>query len=174
MNANFVNQRFEGPRFTMGKRHNELPLPWSRAGHKEVLKRSKQTRKRFPWASVPEMISKNVGNGKADNEMPAFSGGERDGYVWIAGKIPGVKKKDLNITHAGNTLYIEGTRSARKKIKGLGNQQLETGFSNSVNLTGNLDWENAEAYMGKDFVGVAIPVPREIRKRGRNYGPTVQ
>ncbi|MBD3345234.1 MAG: Hsp20 family protein [Chitinivibrionales bacterium] len=157
---NFVNPRMRKSQLKRKKRHTRVPLPWSRAGHSKVFKKTDVAQKRFSWSSIPEMVAKNL-PGKTDKESgTTFAAGRKNGYVWVAGKVPGVQKKNVNVTHAGNMLIIEGTRSVKKNWKDLGSQEFELEFSNSVELKGDLDWDNAQAYMRNDYVGVAVPTKK--------------
>ena len=115
---------------------------------------------RFEWPSFPEMALPEL-------KMPKVDVVDRETEVLVKAEVPGVDKKDVDISVGENTVTIKGsTRHEEKEEKGdFYRREISTGsFSRSVALPAEVDGSKAKAAFKDGVLEITIP-KREQAKR---------
>ena len=91
---------------------------------------------------------------------PKVNTRETDEAYHIEVELPGVKKKDVDISVDGNVLTISGERNVRDEVKDEDYHKVESRyglFSRSFTLPEKVDIENIEAEFVNGILEIAIP-----------------
>ena len=91
---------------------------------------------------------------------PKVNTRETDEAYHIEVELPGVKKKDVDISVDGNVLTISGERNVRDEVKDEDYHKVESRygiFSRSFTLPEKVDIENIEAEFVNGVLEIAIP-----------------
>jgi HSP20 family protein len=108
---------------------------------------------RFEWPSFPELAT-------LESKMPKVDVVERDNEIVVRAEVPGVDKKDLDVSVSDNTVTIKGsTRHEEKEEKGdYYRHEISTGaFSRMVSLPANVDGSKAKADFKDGVLELTIP-----------------
>lgn len=89
----------------------------------------------------------------------------KTGYV-ITAELPGVKKEDINIDLAHNTLTLKGEKKFEKKDEEGGYLRIESGygkFSRSFNISDDVDINKADASFKDGILKVELKKKEETK-----------
>jgi len=117
--------------------------------------------RRFPslwhWNEIPKLDSLFEFEGK---RLPSLDVIDRDSDVLVRAEIPGVDKKDINITLTDNLLTIKGNTSKEvKEEKGdyYRREISSSSFARSVSVPRNLDAAKAGANLKNGVLEITLP-----------------
>lgn len=116
---------------------------------------------RWEW---PDITARSAFEGK----MPKVDVVDRQGEVQVKAEIPGVEKKDLEISMTDNTVTIKGsTRHEEKEEKGdYYRREISTGsFSRTVALPSEVDTSRAQAKFKDGILELVIPKNEKAKRR---------
>jgi HSP20 family protein len=108
---------------------------------------------RFDWPSFPEMALPEM-------KAPKVDVVDREGEVLVRAEVPGIDKKDLDITVGENTVTIKGsTRHEEKEEKGdYYRREITAGsFSRTVALPADVDGARARASFKDGVLELTLP-----------------
>ncbi len=108
---------------------------------------------RFEWPSLPESAMPEI-------RMPKVDILDRDSDIVVRAEVPGVDKKDLDVSVGDNTVTIKGsTRREEKEEKGdFYRHEISTGaFSRSVALPSGVDGSKAKASFRDGMLELTLP-----------------
>ena len=104
-----------------------------------------------------------------ENRMPRVDVIDRDADVLVRAEVPGVDKKDLDISMADNTLTINGTVGGEvKETKGDQVYRCEISrgaFSRSVSIPANVDLAKADATLKHGVLEIVLPKTESSRRK---------
>lgn len=109
----------------------------------------------FPEASLPEM------------KLPKVDVIDRDSEVVIKAEIPGVDKRDIDISVSDNAVTIKGeTRKEEKEEKGdFYRREISIGsFSRTVTLPADVDGARAKASFKDGMLELTLPKREKARR----------
>ena len=108
---------------------------------------------RFEWPSFPEVSLPEM-------KVPKVDVVDRESEVVVKAEVPGVEKKDLDISVSDNTVTIKGsTRHEEKEEKGdYYRCEISRGaFSRTVTLPANVDGGKAKANFKDGVLELVLP-----------------
>lgn len=109
----------------------------------------------FPEISLPEM------------KVPKVDVVDRENEIVVKAEVPGVEKKDLDISVSDNTVTIKGsTRHEEKEEKGdFYRREISTGsFSRTVVLPAEVDGAKAKASFKDGMLELTIPKVEKAKR----------
>lgn len=115
---------------------------------------------RFEWPSFPEFAT-------LEGKMPKVDVLERDNEVIVRAEVPGVDKKDLDVSVSDSTVTIKGsTRHEEKEEKGdFYRHEISTGaFCRSVALPSEVDGSRAKASFKDGMLELTLPKVEQSRR----------
>lgn len=115
---------------------------------------------RFDWPSFPEMTLPEM-------KAPKVDVVDREGEVLVRAEVPGIDKKDLDITVGENTVTIKGsTRHEEKEEKGdYYRREITAGsFSRTVALPADVDGARAKASFKDGVLELTLPKLEKARR----------
>lgn len=116
---------------------------------------------RWEW---PEISARSAFEGK----MPKVDVVDRQNEIVVKAEVPGVEKKDLEISMTEDTVTIKGsTRHEEKEEKGdYYRREISTGsFSRTVALPGEVDTARAKANFKDGVLELVIPKIEKAKRR---------
>jgi HSP20 family protein len=130
-------------------------------------------RSRSPWAFIEDMdkifsqfVQPTTENRSMWNFNPAVDVDENDDHFLISVDLPGIKKDDVKIEVAENTLTISGERRHEKKEKDDRRSEKFYGrFERSFALPRNVDASKIEARYENGVLELAVPKAEEAKPR---------
>jgi HSP20 family protein len=102
------------------------------------------------------------------NTAPAIDISEHGGVYEVRCDLPGVDKKDLDISIASNVLTIKGEKSAEKESKNRKYYRRESwtgSFQRSISLPAGVDPEKIGAEMKNGVLTVTLPKKDEVKPK---------
>ena len=120
-----------------------------------------------PWTPV---LTEEVAN---RGFLPAVDIRETPEQLTIVTELPGLDKKDVNITIENQVLTIAGERTFEKETKDETCHRIERSygsFSRSFTLPSNLKIDKVEAKFDKGVLSIAIPKSDETKPRKVTIG----
>jgi HSP20 family protein len=118
-----------------------------------------------PWAPV---MSEDVAN---RGFLPAVDIRETPEQLVIVAELPGLDKKDVNITIENQVLTIAGERQFEKETKDETCHRIERSygsFTRSFTLPTNLKTDKVEAKFDKGVLTIQVPKTEETKPRKVN------
>lgn len=115
---------------------------------------------RFEWPSFPEISLPEM-------KMPKVDVVDRENEVVVKAEVPGVEKKDLDISVSDNTVTIKGsTRHEEKEEKGdYYRREITSGsFSRSVALPAEVDGSKATANFKDGVLELTLPKVEKTKR----------
>lgn len=115
---------------------------------------------RFEWPSFPELTT-------LESKMPKVDVVERDSEIVVRAEMPGVDKKDLDVSVSDSTVTIKGsTRHEEKEEKGdYYRHEISTGtFSRMVALPANVDGSKAKADFKDGMLELTLPKVEKAKR----------
>lgn len=115
---------------------------------------------RFEWPSFPEIAMPDI-------KAPKVDVIDRENEVLIRAEVPGVEKKDLDISVGEDTVTIKGsTHHEEKEEKGdYYRCEISRGsFSRTVALPANVDGTNAKASFKDGVLELTIPKVEKAKR----------
>lgn len=100
--------------------------------------------------------------------LPSLDVIDRDSEVVVRAEIPGIDKKDINISLADNILTIKGqTKNETKEEKGdyFRHEISSSSFARSVSVPGSLDLSKAAANLKDGILEVTLPKVESSKRR---------
>lgn len=119
---------------------------------------------RFEWPTFPELAMPEI-------RMPKVDILDRDSDIVLRVEVPGVDKKDLDISVGDNTVTIKGsTRHEEKEEKGdYYRHEISTGaFSRSVALPSGVDGSRAKANFKDGMLELTLPKMEKTARHSIN------
>lgn len=122
------------------------------------------------WPSTPLL-----GNllEQAELRMPSLDVIDRDNEVVVRAEVPGIEKKDLDISLTDNLLTIKGQSSSEKKEEKGDYHRHEisrASFSRSVLLPGAVDSSKAIASLKDGILEITLPKVESSKRRNISVG----
>lgn len=115
---------------------------------------------RFKWPSFPELAT-------IETKLPKMDVIERDKEVIVRAEVPGVDKKDLDISVSDNTLTIKGsTRREEKEEKGdYYRHEISTrAYNRMVALPADVDGAKAKASFKDGMLELTLPKTGKVAR----------
>jgi len=115
---------------------------------------------RFEWPSFPEISLPEM-------KVPKVDVIDHENEVVVKAEVPGVEKKDLDISVSDNTVTIKGsTRHEEKEEKGdYYRHEISTGaFSRTVALPADVDGSKAKANFKDGMLELTLPKVERARR----------
>lgn len=115
---------------------------------------------RFEWPSFPEMELPDV-------KVPSIDVVDRENEVVVKAEVPGVDKKDLDISVGEDSVTIKGeTRKETKEEKGdYYRREISSGsFSRTVALPATVDGSKAKANFADGMLELTIPKVEKAKR----------
>lgn len=107
---------------------------------------------RFEWPSLPELA--------LESKMPKVDVVDRENEIVVRAEVPGVEKKDLDVSVSDNAVTIKGsTRHEEKEEKGdYYRHEISSGaFSRTVALPAEVDGSRAKANFQDGMLELTLP-----------------
>lgn len=111
------------------------------------------------WSRMPEPF---------EGRIPKVDVIERDNEILVRAELPGVDKKDVDISTTENTVTIKGsTRKEEKEEKGdFYRCEISTGaFSRTLALPGNVDSTKAKAEFKDGVLELTLPKAEKSKRK---------
>jgi HSP20 family protein len=121
--------------------------------------------RRWEWPAIPEFAR------RMEMRMPKVDVIDRSDEVMVRAEIPGVEKKDLDVSVTGNTVTIKGqTRREEKEEKGdYYRCEISRGsFSRTVSLPAEVDSSQARASFKEGVLELVLPKKPEAKRQPIN------
>ncbi|OGV76408.1 MAG: heat-shock protein Hsp20 [Methylotenera sp. RIFCSPLOWO2_02_FULL_45_14] len=123
--------------------------------------------RRWPslWSDIPAVDTLFEFEGL---RLPSLDVIDRDAEVVVRAEIPGIEKKDINISLADNVLTIKGqTSSESKEEKGdyYRHEISSSSFARSVSLPGNVDESKVVANLKDGILEVTLPKSESSKRK---------
>jgi HSP20 family protein len=121
--------------------------------------------RRWEWPAFPEFAR------RMELRMPKVDVIDRDDEVVVHAEIPGVDKKDLDISVAGNALTIKGKTSREEKEEKGDFYRCEISrgsFARTVNLPAEVDTTQARASFRDGVLELKLPKKPEAKRQPIN------
>lgn len=115
---------------------------------------------RFKWPSFPELAT-------LETKLPKMDVIERDNEIIVRAEVPGVDKKDLDISVSDNTLTIKGsTRREEKDEKGdYYRHEISTrAYNRMVALPADVDGAKAKASFKDGMLELTLPKTGKVAR----------
>jgi HSP20 family protein len=115
----------------------------------------------FEWPSMPEM------------KLPKVDVIDRESEVVVKAEIPGVDKKDIDISVGEDSLTIKGeTKHEEKEEKGdyYRSEMTRGSFSRTVALPSTVDTAGAKANMDNGVLEIVLPKIEKAKRRSIPVG----
>lgn len=115
---------------------------------------------RFEWPSFPEISLPGM-------KVPKVDVVDRENEIVVKAEVPGVEKKDLDISVSDNTVTIKGsTRHEEKEEKGdFYRREISTGsFSRTLVLPAEVDGAKAKASFKDGMLELTIPKVEKAKR----------
>jgi len=144
---------------------------WSAMGQIQDMERAfdKFLNRKFPslwhWNETPTVDTLFEFEG---HRLPSLDVVDRDNEVLVRAEIPGIDKKDLNISLADNILTIKGqTKSESKEEKGdyYRHEISSSSFARSVSVPGSLDVSKTVVSLKDGILEVTLPKVESSKRR---------
>ena len=116
------------------------------------------------WPAWPDLNLKMPFEAK----MPRMDVIDRDDEVVVRAEVPGVEKKDLDISMTDNTITIKGTTQHEKTVEKGDYYRSETSrgsFARTVGLPGDVDGTNAKATFKDGILELVLPKVAKSKRR---------
>jgi HSP20 family protein len=101
-------------------------------------------------------------------KMPRMDVIDRADEVVVRAEVPGVEKKDLDISMTDNTVTIKGTTQHEKTVEKGDYYRSETSrgsFTRTVGLPGDVDGTNAKATFKDGILELVLPKVEKSKRR---------
>ncbi|MCU0840571.1 MAG: Hsp20/alpha crystallin family protein [Thiobacillaceae bacterium] len=118
--------------------------------------------RRWEWPAMPEVAR------RMELRLPKVDVIDRHDEVVVKAEVPGVDKKDLDVSVSGNTVTIKGeTRHEEKEEKGDYHRcEISRGsFSRTVALPAEVDASQAKASFRDGVLELVLPKKAEARRQ---------
>lgn len=115
---------------------------------------------RFEWPSFPELTA-------LESKMPKVDVVDRENEIVVRAEVPGVEKKDLDVSVSDNAVTIKGsTRHEEKEEKGdYYRHEISSGsFSRTVALPAEVDGSRATADFKDGVLELTLPKMEKSRR----------
>jgi len=115
---------------------------------------------RFEWPSFADLAT-------VESKMPKVDVVDRENEIVVRAEVPGVEKKDLDVSVSDNTVTIKGsTRHEEKEEKGdYYRHEISTGaFSRTVALPADVDGSRAKANFKDGVLELTLPKMEKSRR----------
>lgn len=106
--------------------------------------------------------------GERDLRLPSLDVVDRDNDILVRAEIPGIDKKDLDISLTDNLLTIKGQSSSEKKEEKGDYHRREisrSSFARSVTLPGSVDSSKANATLKDGILEITLPKLESSKRR---------
>lgn len=116
---------------------------------------------RFEWPSFPELAR------PLEGIAPKIDVIDRESEILVRAEIPGVDKKDLEVSVSENTLTLKGeTRREEKEERGdYHRHEISVGaFARTVALPAEVDGDKAKAAFKDGILDVTLPKREQVRR----------
>ena len=93
---------------------------------------------------------------------------EEEGRIVFKAELPGVDKKDIEVTVKDAVLTLKGERSVDKEVKEKNYYRKERSFGKferAFNLPGDVNAESIEADFKDGILKVSVPKPKELKTK---------
>jgi HSP20 family protein len=139
-------------------------MPWQDLDRlfDDFLKRRWAHPTRWEWPGWQELTP------LLEPRAPSVDVVDQDNEVVVRAEVPGVDKKDLDVSIADRTLTIKGSKSEKKEQKGADfyRQEIRSGsFSRSVLLPADVDSAKAKASYKDGVVELRLPKTGGSKRR---------
>lgn len=139
-----------------------LPSRWEDLDHffEQFLRRNWLRPWRLDWPSFPEI-------GLPEIKTPKVDVIDRDGEVLVKAEVPGVDKKDLDISVSDDSVTIKGEiRKEEKEEKGdYYRREISRGsFSRTVALPASVDGAKATATFQNGVLELTLPKVKAVQR----------
>ena len=117
---------------------------------------------RWDWPSWNEMAA------PFENKLPYVDVIDREAEIVVRAEVPGVDKKDLDVSMTDNTVIIKGsTQHEEKEEKGdyYRREMSKGSFSRTVALPGNVDGAKAKATFKDGVLELILPKVDTAKRR---------
>jgi HSP20 family protein len=114
---------------------------------------------RFEWPAMPEL---------AEIRMPSVDVVDRENEVLVRAEIPGVDKKDLDVTVTENTVTIKGSSKREEKEEKGDYYRCEISrgaFARTLTLPATVDSDRAKASFKDGVLELTLPKIEKSRRR---------
>jgi HSP20 family protein len=139
-------------------------VPYRKTGLPDVFREMEELTKGF-W---PEFTSRDLTTGEGMEWAPMLDLTETEGNLEIKAELPGMERKDIDITLDRGLLVIKGEKKEEKEEKGRYYHRVERRygtFCRSVRLPAEVKEEKIEATFKDGVLTVTLPkVESEIKK----------
>jgi HSP20 family protein len=151
---------------TSGKRHEFTPFEKMERMFDSMFSHSR-VRPLNPewWASFPEMVS------LAEKRMPRLDIIERDSEVLVRAELPGVEKKDMDVSVSDNAITIKGTtkKETREEKGDYFRSEITQGeFYRTSTLPCEVSGDKAKANFKDGMLEVTIPKAEGSKRHAVN------
>lgn len=109
----------------------------------------------------------------ADIRLPSLDVIDRDNEILVRAEVPGIEKKDLDISLTDNLLTIKGQSSSENKEEKGDYHRHEisrSSFARSVTLPGTVDSSKAAAVMKDGILEITLPKMASSKRRNIAVG----
>lgn len=110
---------------------------------------------------------------EADIRLPSLDVIDRDNEILVRAEVPGIEKKDLDISLTDNLLTIKGQSSSENKEEKGDYHRHEissSSFARSVTLPGTVDSSKAAAAMKDGILEITLPKMESSKRRNIAVG----
>jgi HSP20 family protein len=110
---------------------------------------------------------------EAELRLPSLDVIDRDNEILVRAEVPGIEKKDLDISLTDNLLTIKGQSSSEKKEEKGDYHRHEissSSFARSVTLPGAVDSSKATAALKDGILEITLPKLESSRRRNITVG----
>ncbi len=118
--------------------------------------------RRWEWPAFPEFSR------RMELRLPKVDIVDRDAEVVVKAEIPGVDKKDLDVSVTGNTVTIKGQSSREEKEEKGDYYRCEISrgsFSRTLDLPADVDASQAKATFKDGMLELVLPKKEEARRQ---------
>ncbi len=105
---------------------------------------------------------------EVDVRLPGLDVIDRDNEILVRAEVPGIEKKDLDISLTDNLLTVKGQSSSEKKEEKGDYHRHEishSSFARSVTLPGMVDSTKAAAVMKDGILEITLPKMEPSKRR---------
>lgn len=118
---------------------------------------------RWNDTSVPDSLFEFEGQ-----RLPSLDVIDRDAEFLIRAEMPGIDKKDINVSLADNLLTIKGQSKSEKKDEGgdyFRHEIASSSFARSLTLPGNVDASKTVANLKNGILEITMPKVETSKRR---------
>lgn len=148
----------------------EARTPWQEMDRlfEDFLERKWPSPFRLDWPRLGEWPRIEKISGFLTDKVPSIDIMDRDKEVVVRAEVPGIDKKDLDVSIVERTLTIKGTsrREEKKQGEDFYRHEIKTGsFSRSVLLPADVDATKAKTSFKDGVVELSLPKVRASKRQ---------